>query len=105
MMEETAIEKEIQDKNLNAPRITTDRIDSVIVSETFTKLPSGRTLICELTLVNGYTVRGESSCVSIENFDLELGKKISREDARQKIWQLEGYLLKQELFRKESQRG
>ena len=104
-MEETAIEKEIQDKNLNAPRITTDRIDSVIVSETFTKLPSGRTLICELTLVNGYTVRGESSCVSIENFDLELGKKISREDARQKIWQLEGYLLKQELFRKESQRG
>lgn len=91
------IEKEIQDKNLNAPRLTPQRVDDVISSETYTKLPSGRTLICELTLSNGYTVRGESSCVSIENFDYELGKKISREDARNKIWQLEGYLLKEKL--------
>lgn len=100
-MNDNDIEKEIQDKNLNAPRVTPDTIASVIVGETYTKLPSGRTLICELTLKNGYTVRGESSCVSIENFDLELGKKISREDAKNKVWQLEGYLLKEKLFNKE----
>ena len=100
-MNENEIEKEICEKNLTAPRITPDLIASVIVGETYTKLPSGRTLICELTLKNGYTVRGESSCVSIENFDLELGKKISREDAKNKVWQLEGYLLKEQLFNKE----
>jgi len=100
-MNDNDIEKEIQDKNLNAPRVTPDTIASVIIDETYTKLPSGRTLICELTLKNGYTVRGESSCVSIENFDLELGKKISREDAKNKVWQLEGYLLKEKLFNKE----
>jgi hypothetical protein len=100
-MNDNEIEKEICEKNLTAPRITPDLIASVIVGETYTKLPSGRTLICELTLKNGYTVRGESSCVSIENFDLELGKKISREDAKNKVWQLEGYLLKEQLFNKE----
>lgn len=100
-MNDNDIEKEIQDKNLNAPRVSSDTIASVIIGETYTKLPSGRTLICELTLKNGYTVRGESSCVSIENFDLELGKKISREDAKGKVWQLEGYLLKEKLFNKE----
>ncbi len=100
-MNDNDIEKEIQDKNLNAPRVSSDTIASVIIGETYTKLPSGRTLICELTLKNGYTVRGESSCVSIENFDLELGKKISREDAKNKVWQLEGYLLKEKLFNKE----
>jgi len=97
-MNDDEIEKEIQDKKLDAPRITPDIINSLIIDETYTRLPSGRTLICELTLKNGYTVRGESSCVSIENFDLELGKKISREDAKSKIWQLEGYLLKEKLF-------
>lgn len=100
-MNDNEIEKEICEKNLTAPRITPDLIASVIVGETYTKLPSGRTLICELTLKNGYTVRGESSCVSIENFDLDLGKKISREDAKNKVWQLEGYLLKEQLFNKE----
>ena len=100
-MNDNEIENEIQAKNLIAPRVTPDLIDSIIIGETYTKLPSGRTLICELTLKNGYTVRGESSCVSVENFNLELGKKISRDDAKNKIWQLEGYLLKERLFNKE----
>lgn len=100
-MNDNDIEKEIQAKNLTAPRVTPELITSIIIGETYTKLPSGRTLICELTLRNGYTVRGESSCVSVENFDLELGKKISREDAKNKIWQLEGYLLRERLFNKE----
>lgn len=38
------------------------------------------------------------ACASTENFDAEIGKKIAYENARNKIWQLEGYLLKQKLF-------
>jgi len=97
-MNDDLIEKEIQEKGLTAPRITPSDIEAIIIGSTYTKLPSGRTLICEITLKNGYTVRGESSCVSIDNFNQELGEKISFEDAKDKIWQLEGYLLKQKLF-------
>lgn len=97
-MSEQGIEQELQDKGLNAPRLSPAKIDAVIVGETYTELPSGKCMICELTLENGFTVRGESSCVSKENFDLEIGRKISREDARKKIWGLEAYLLQQRLY-------
>jgi hypothetical protein len=50
-----------------------------------------------IMLENGYTVTGESACASPENFDAELGQKIARDNARNKIWQLEGYLLRQRL--------
>ena len=52
---------------------------------------------CLLTLENGYNVLGESACVSAENFNAEIGKKIARDNAKNKIWQLEGYLLKDKL--------
>jgi len=95
---EKAIEQEIQDKGLTAPRLTPALIDATIDSETYTVLPSGRVTICEMTLKNGFVVLGESSCVSKENFNAELGQKIARENARNKVWELEGYLLKQRLF-------
>jgi len=98
MSNEAEIEKEIKEKGLNAPRLTPDRIDSVISSETYTNLPDGRTVICQLTLKNGYTVDGKSACVSKENFNQEIGNKIARQNAREKIWELEGYLLKEKIF-------
>jgi len=101
MATELEIEQEIQDKGLNAPRLTPDHIDSVIVGETYTNLPDGRTVICQLTLKNGFTVDGKSACVSKENFNQEIGNKISRENARENVWQLEGYLLKEKLFKGE----
>ena len=97
MSNEQKLEQEIQEKGLNAPRLTPADIDAVISGETFTVLPSGKVMVCELTLINGYTVRGESATVSKENFNLEIGEKISRENARNQIWQLEGYLLQQSL--------
>ena len=98
MSNEQQIEQAIQAKGLNAPRLTPESIDSVIESESYVVLPSGKSMICELMLRNGYSVRGESSVVSKENFDVEIGKKISRENARNQIWQLEGYLLQQKLW-------
>ena len=95
-MSEQEIEKMLQDKKLNAPRLCPADIDAVIMSESFTNLPSGKAMICELTLRNGFTVRGESACVSPENFDEEIGRRISREDARSKIWGFEGYRLQEQ---------
>ena len=97
-MSEQEIEQRIQEIGLAAPRLTPEDIDAVIFSETFTVLPSGKAMVCELTLLNGFSVRGESSCVSKENFNVEIGMRISREDARDKVWMLEGYLLQERLF-------
>ncbi|HAL1282790.1 TPA: hypothetical protein H5R18_004651, partial [Escherichia coli] len=36
-------------------------------------------------------------CASPENFDAEIGRKVARKNAIEKIWPLEGYLLKQKL--------
>ena len=99
-MTEDNLEQAIQDKNLTAPRLTPLGISKVIKKETFTMLPSMKVLVCELTLENGYTVRGEAAVVSPENFDLEIGQRISRENARKKVWELEGYLLQQKLYEK-----
>jgi hypothetical protein len=98
MMSEQAIEKEIQDKGLNAPRLTPASIDAVIHGEDYYIFPGTTVTVCCLTLKNGYNVIGESACASPDNFDQEIGRKIARANAREKIWALEGYLLKEALW-------
>ena len=94
---ESEIEKEINDKGLNAPRLNPQHIDSVIVSEQYHVFPNTTMTVCALTLKNGFIVVGESAAASPENFDAEIGRKIARENARNKIWALEGYLLRSQL--------
>ena len=96
-MNEAQVEKEIQEKGLTAPRITPSQIDETISSEDYHVFGGTALTVCCLTLVNGFTVTGESACASPENFDAELGRKIARDNARQKIWALEGYALRNKL--------
>lgn len=100
--QEKELETEIQENGLNAPRLTPDLIDSVIADEQYHVFKGSQLTVCCLTLKNGYTVTGESACVSPENFKSHIGKKVSRQNAREKIWNLEGYLLKQNLFEQRS---
>ena len=53
--------------------------------------------VCCLKLANGFNVVGESACASPENFDEALGRKIARDNAKGKIWALEGYALRNTL--------
>ncbi len=95
--DEQAIEAEIQAKGLNAPRLSPAHIDAQIAGEEYHVFSNRRTTVCMLTLQNGYAIIGESSAVHADNFDEELGRKISRDNARSKIWALEGYLLRSRL--------
>ena len=96
--DETAIEQEIQDKGLTAPRITPADIDAAIKAEDFHVFPGSQLTVCCMTLQNGFTVTGESACASPANFNAELGQKIARDNARNKIWPLAGYLLRERLY-------
>lgn len=94
--DDVAIEQEIQAKGLTAPRITPQHIEEQIVHAQYHQFP-GTTVtvtVCCLTLRNGYNTVGEFACVVAANFDAEIGRKIAYENAKQKIWALEGYLLR-----------
>ena len=123
-MSDQQIEQEIQAKGLTAPRVTPQDIEANIVSEHYFTARDGRRgaiadgtyvgrerpqfgeadlaaldllTFCVLVLRNGFTVTGESACASPENFDAELGRKIARQNAVQKIWPLMGYELRSQL--------
>lgn len=108
-MTDNQIETEIQAKGLTAPRITPADIESNIAFEHYfiasqAPLPShdypkalDLLTFCVLVLRNGFTVTGESACASPENFDAEVGRKIARANATQKIWSLMGYELRSKL--------
>lgn len=112
------IEDEIVRKGKTAPRVTLADIEAAVQHECYFTAaqglcgaisagqsdefeepipPLGLLTFCVLVLRNGFTVTGESACASPENFDAEIGRKIARENAVDKIWLLEGYLLKQRL--------
>lgn len=118
--DDAAIEQEIQAKGLTAPRVTPADIeanieaniasehyftaaDGVLGASEMGTRPAGRArslellTFCVLVLRNGFTVTGESACASPENFDAELGRKIARENAKNKLWPLMGYALKERL--------
>lgn len=100
-----SLEREIQAKagtrweHGQAPRVTMDEVNAQIVGETYTVLPSGRVTVCELTLKNGFTVRGESAVVFIENNVPQTGREIARKNAVDQIWPLLGFRLRDELAR------
>lgn len=110
--------------SLMGPRVTPADIEANIVSEHYFTARDGRRgaiadgtyvgrekpqpteadlaaldllTFCVLVLRNGFTVTGESACVSPENFNAEIGLKIARENAVNKIWPLMGYALKSQL--------
>jgi hypothetical protein len=94
---EHEIERDIRDRGLTAPRITPASIDAKITGEQYYVWPGTTCTMCCLHLENGFTVTGQSAAASPENFNEEIGRKIARADAREKLWQLEGYLLRERL--------
>ena len=121
--DDSAIESQIQAKGKTAPRITPADIDAAIAEERYFTAWEGAQLaywgdsdpenpkpvdgqpdrngplslltFCVLVLKNGFTVTGESTCASPENFDAEIGRNVARQNAVQKIWPLLGYQLKE----------
>ena len=100
-----------------APRITPADIEANIVSEHYFTAADGASrsvnggmhdygnepaalkllTFCVLVLRNGFTVTGESACASPANFNAEIGRKVARANAVQKVWPLMGYELRSKL--------
>lgn len=74
-------------------KVTKEGIEKRITKTDYMVLPNSTVTICNITMVNGFSVRGESACVDPRNFDMEIGRQLAHRDAFSKLWQLEGYLL------------
>ena len=57
--------------------------------------------ICIIILENGFKVEGVSACVDPANYNEEKGRECAYENAFEKIWEVEGYLLRQAMWEKD----
>ncbi|PKH81166.1 Gp49 family protein [Psychrobacter sp. 4Bb] len=81
-------------------KVTKEDLEHLVAqSNTIFTNPAGTLTHCVITLPCGYTVTGESACVDPANYNKELGEKYALEQAVDKLWPLEGYLLANDLYR------
>ncbi len=112
----TELQNEIAEKASKAPRVTPADVEAEIVSEHYFTAADGcygrnpadvqhhegplsLLTFCVLVLKNGFTVTGESACASPENFDADIGRKVARQNAINKVWPLLGFRLRDALAR------
>jgi hypothetical protein len=90
----------LNDKELEAAiaaqpyeKVTKEGIEAKIDRTEYHVLPNSTVTLCNITMKNGFSVRGESACVDPRNFNMEIGRNIAFRNAFNALWQLEGYLL------------
>lgn len=84
----------------HAPRVPEERINILQASLTYdtAHVPNTNSTVATARLPGGFVVAiGHNACVSAANFNAEEGRKYAIEDAtlkaRDKLWELEGYVL------------
>jgi len=85
-------------ENVIPSRVTVSDMEAKIKMTIYQRLEGTTTTICQITMQNGFTVTGTSACVDPKNYNQALGEKYAYEQAFNKLWELEGYLLLQRRF-------
>lgn len=84
---------------MNSDRVTEQELEDLLnASEAQEHVFWNKELVVSYRLPNGFTVTGRGACINPANFDLEIGRKVAREDVKGQLWQLEGYRKQVELF-------
>lgn len=80
-------------------RLTPTDVQEMIASIEYLPSVSYPTLtFCVLTLVNDCVVTGQSNVIDPANYDKAMGEKAAFDNALDKIWEMEGYALKRDLY-------
>jgi hypothetical protein len=79
-------------------KVSIQDIYDKIKATQYIALSDGRTTLCVANTENGFTVVGKSACVDKNSYNQALGEKYAFEDVVEQMWELEGYLLKQEHY-------
>lgn len=78
-------------------KITSEHLNQMIEDAQITYFHHGTLTIAVVTLYGGFQLVGTSACVDPNNYDEELGNSLAVANARNKLWELEGYLLNHKL--------
>jgi hypothetical protein len=84
-------------------KVTEDSIKARVESVSCIRVEETTLTICIIKMVNGFTVVGESACADPANFDAQIGAELAHANAFEKLWQLEGYLLKERMHNQKEQ--
>lgn len=80
-------------------KVTKEDLEHLVAKSSVEYAVFGNKLtVAVITLPSNFKVTGEASCVDASNFDKELGEKYALENAVEKLWELEGYLLAERLY-------
>lgn len=83
-----------------APKVTFEHIQNIVAhSEITVETVFDKCTVVSCKLPNGFVIVESSACVSPENYDKEKGYEICMDKIVDKIWELEGYTLQEELYR------
>lgn len=80
--------------------VSLNDIQAKVQKTVYTVLPDTTTTICQLFMENGFVILGTSGCVDPAKFNKALGEKYAYEKAIDKAWELEGYLLAEEILQR-----
>ena len=78
-------------------KVTVDQIDEMVENAAdiqYHHFEGTTTVVCLVTLQNGFSLVGDAACINMSDFDLELGKDIAVHKAKEQLWALEAYLRK-----------
>lgn len=90
--------KEIEEKA--TPSITSKIVEEIIKKSDITvQTVFDKCTVVACKLPNGFVIVESYTCVSPENYSEEVGIDICLEKITNKIWELEGYRLQEELYR------
>ena len=80
-------------------KVTVDQIKSILDNaETQETIFWNKEVVVSYKLYNGFTIIGRGACVDPANFNIDIGRKVAREQAENKLWELEDYLLQNKMY-------
>lgn len=102
-MSEAEIEQKIVEAGLTAARLSPAALDAEIKSVEYVKHVTQTGQVLRWCVINtrcGFSITGSpSAAVSAANDNQVIGERVAYENARQAMWPLLGYALKERLYR------
>lgn len=79
-------------------KLTKQAVESCIRNVTYTRLPSGCSIVCEITLPNLHRVHGIASVIDLENYDEKLGKEAAYAKALDELFKVLSYVKHESMY-------
>lgn len=81
---------------LEAPWVSTQRLESLVVKEEYAHLPDSRVTVCVVTRDGDYTFVGTAICAKADQYDEVTGRRHARRKALAEMMDHELFLLRLE---------